>query len=255
MSDGFKHPVHIPKIPLRDRKSKDQPEQKEDEHDDQFLVKNKILDEILKFIAGVGILVLPPRILAVAIPSLDKDPLIFVSVWIFLSSLGFTIFMYKGGFLVRSFKWLATCIVLSILWIPWVGLEKARNAMVKSCAAGNLVACSVLDTENAEELVSTPEESEVTACNENDKSFDCEYKRVMKDSCLKGGWVACDNINMERSPKAQQRYKQFLADEAFIEKHRGFELSPEDQRELERIDREYQRNKKLHESIRRKYGG
>lgn len=31
MSDGFKHPVHIPKIRTRDRKTEDQPEQKEKE--------------------------------------------------------------------------------------------------------------------------------------------------------------------------------------------------------------------------------
>ena len=255
MSDGFKHPVHIPKIRIRDPKAEDQPEQKEDEHDDQFLVKNKLIDEILRIIAIFGILYFSPIILNKVVPSLNKDPLSFTLSWIFLSSLGFTFFMYKGRFLVRSFKLLATFLAILIFHIFWIGTDASYNSIAKSCEVGNLVACSVLDNENAEELVSTPEEPEVTACTENDKSFDCEYKRTMKKGCLEGSWIACDDINMERSPKAQQKYKEFLADEAFLEKHRGFELPPEDQREIERLDREYQRNKKLHESIQRKYGG
>ena len=51
MSDGFKHPVHIPKIQIRDRKSEDQP----DDQPDDSGIMDYCMDYYLEFCDDYGI--------------------------------------------------------------------------------------------------------------------------------------------------------------------------------------------------------
>lgn len=57
MSDGFKHPVHIPKIRIRDTRAEDQPEQKEKECEVGYrdIMLEWVFDEAHRFFFAIAV--------------------------------------------------------------------------------------------------------------------------------------------------------------------------------------------------------
>lgn len=218
---------------------------------------NETLNEVITTAIFMACIFIPYLILIYA-GIRSPDPLARYALSFFVSSVLLSVFFYQGNAPLKFAKGLGTFIVLSLVWY-FILAPDARLAKVLaiSCLRGhNDIACYLLvDKEllrDQKGLESTPAKSE-DKC-EGLSSSDCWYKEQMTKHCKDGSWHACKEAGMDRPPLAQKNYNQYLADEAFIKKHQGG-LSPEDQAELERLDREIERKKKIIEGIQKKHGG
>ena len=212
-------------------------------------------NNVLNFLLSVGVIwgcIQIPIWLFYSGKLLEKDPLLAGFATCLFTALGFTIFFYKGSFLVKTAKFAGTLMLLSFVWYSILSSEPEKFlAMMKtSCKAGHEFACDelLIETERVRDR-------NWLEGNQQETEFDRKYRETMQQ-----------NEELISNPKKRYEFfknlcdegKSYACDELFLQSEmqdsrKWLEGTHEDQKRIEELDKLIERDRKVIEGIRQKY--